>query len=582
MPDCGSCPTSSSCGNGTCDYTEDHISCPSDCAYSSSGQYLQWVTHAIREDCDVPGSWTWRTKPGDLDYKMYHSQFQMMGDVYGGLMRCYRKPDPLANQDACSPGYDPNTDPLNTPPATTCTKYRAWNDWVCDSESWDGGGYCLEYQGYFKCIFLMANRPLVKCPGCDGWLLSTSARDPWIKGPVSQAVTHHTDINTVGNPTIAVSGDQYGFKIEDAFGVAGAFIPDVDRDGQMDFAIGAPNADGGRGHVVFVSSGTGAELYRMEGPHQGSHFGSSLLWHDDCLWVGTPGFEAETGAVLRFLYGFVPAGIVVGASQGSEFGHSMVAGPWYPQSSATVLVGAPMEFQGRGSVYVVDAHTYDTVVSVRSEDVGSLFELSISSGTETMLVGAPRMSAGGVEEAGAVHFMLADGFPLWAVTGHEDHQNLGWDIDGHQDLNGDGVLDFVVGGPGNGTVTFLNQNSVEWNILRTPKGRANGFGLTVLIVGDVDGDGRPDVAAGTARPAQFTVVRTNEWYPRSGVVQGPNASVTSAAKSTTLYSGNGTSVTCLQGLGACTALRHKQLAVAAPKGNVLKLGAYYPGALSVP
>ena len=119
-------------------------------------------------------------------YMMYHKQTHVMGQSFGGIARCYRKADPNANLDACSPTYDPTTDPLNALPSSTCSKYRVWNEWLCTPyyyPPWWGATRPFFPCTQSPCYYFMAHRPLVKCGAiCVGWLVGTSAKMPWTRG----------------------------------------------------------------------------------------------------------------------------------------------------------------------------------------------------------------------------------------------------------------------------------------------------------------------------------------------------------------------------------------------------------------
>src|SRR6266511_3975923 len=75
---------------------------------------------------------------------------------------------------------------------------------------------------------------------------------------------------------------------------------------------------------------------------------------------------------------------------------------------------------------------------------------------------------------------------------------FGVGVAGLEDLNGDGVGDLAVGAPGAGRVDILS--GVDRTVLRTIADPGavvgGGFGFAVADVGDVNGDGRDDVAVG--------------------------------------------------------------------------------------
>src|SRR5262249_11765030 len=71
----------------------------------------------------------------------------------------------------------------------------------------------------------------------------------------------------------------FGVAPDDAFGSAVCGAGDVDRDGVVDFAVGAPLAAEGAldGGTVYVYSGTDASLlYTLSRPSPGASFGAAL------------------------------------------------------------------------------------------------------------------------------------------------------------------------------------------------------------------------------------------------------------------------------------------------------------------
>ena len=128
------------------------------------------------------------------------------------------------------------------------------------------------------------------------------------------------------------------------------------------------------------------------------------------------------------------------------------------------------------------------------------------------------------ENSGAVHvmFMNRDGTVKDTVVINEgtangpvlsDSDDFGISVAAIDDLDGDGVPDLVVGangdrgaGPNSGAVRvmFMNRDGTVKDTVKINSGTANGpvlsnrdhFGVSVAAIGDFDGDGVPDLAAG--------------------------------------------------------------------------------------
>ena len=91
----------------------------------------------------------------------------------------------------------------------------------------------------------------------------------------------------------------------------------------------------------------------------------------------------------------------------------------------------------------------------------------------------------------------ANGKEIWQRSG-SDTENLGWDLARAGDQNGDGIADVFAGAPSvdAGGVKLLSGK--DGTVLRTytPPAAVQSFGWYVASVGDLDGDGRADLAVG--------------------------------------------------------------------------------------
>lgn len=274
------------------------------------------------------------------------------------------------------------------------------------------------------------------------------------------------------------------FEGNDAFGYTGAgasTIGDVNADGFSDFAVAAP------GYTTFVNSTSySAVIFIFNGTATGpstspsqvlystvSTFGSVIAPAGDVngdgyadLLVGQP---VAVGSGKAFVYLGTPGGLQSSPawqySYDGGFGSSVApAGDVNGDGYGDILVGAP---------------------------TGSSFYIS-GPGLAFLFTGG----AGGPSAAPAWY---------WGLGG-----NFGTSVAGAGDVNADGYDDVIIGAPYVSGIVPVSYQGAAFIYHGGPAGLANGyssvirgadqvgagFGAAVAGVGDVDGDGFPDVAVG--------------------------------------------------------------------------------------
>lgn len=141
------------------------------------------------------------------------------------------------------------------------------------------------------------------------------------------------------------------------------------------------------------------------------------------------------------------------------------------------LTGEPAASQGFGSAIVSLDADHDNIPD--------------------LAIGAPGHASGSVFGAGAVRiFSGADGSLLGTCTGSAGSQ-LGVSLARAGDQNGDGIDDLYAGAPnanGRGAVWVIS--GADCSVIREIQGSspASSFGLSVEALGDIDGDGKADLA----------------------------------------------------------------------------------------
>ncbi|MCC6675751.1 MAG: VCBS repeat-containing protein [Phycisphaerales bacterium] len=207
----------------------------------------------------------------------------------------------------------------------------------------------------------------------------------------------------------------------------------------------------------------------------------------------------------------VPSGVM--GDVGDEIGYSVATGPDADGDGiGDFIVGAPARFNDLvpGRVYVcsgVDGTVIRTLSAVDGRDrFGESTALPGDLDGDALadpVVGNPddRQVAPGVGSLTA--WSSADGVRLWRALGGQGSEAFASTIAAVGDADFDGRADIIVGIPGRsrhgpGTGGARLYSGATGATINTVDGRAAGdrMGATVAALGDIDGDGRGDFAAG--------------------------------------------------------------------------------------
>ncbi|MCC6335889.1 MAG: FG-GAP repeat protein [Myxococcales bacterium] len=346
------------------------------------------------------------------------------------------------------------------------------------------------------------------------------------------------------------------FSILSGFGASVAALGDVDDDGKLDVAVGAPEFEGTRG-AVFVYSLSNDNL-ELRGVHKGptvtARLGASVSGPGDVngdgfadLLAGATGYQpagsADKGAAFVYLGG--PGGLrdeplvrqAAGIGLAAEFGSAVSgAGDVDGDGFADVVIGAPLAGLGStGEVHVFQglargpSEEFSTLDTQRPAPAVAAVGDVNGDGFEDFAAGTP----GGGSNPGGVVVAWGHGnpemtsFAFTSTASPDSSSRFGACVAAAGDVNGDGFADVLVGAPPSAPAT----ESIAWLFLGTADGlgpqpwsfksRAPGdrLGDAVAGLGDVNGDGYDDVAIGA--PAANG---TGAVYGFFGGPQGPGSS----------------------------------------------------------
>ena len=251
----------------------------------------------------------------------------------------------------------------------------------------------------------------------------------------------------------------------EGFGSSAAGAGDQDGDGHADVVIGAPgsNANGQASGTVYVYSGeTGALIVKLDGERAGDGFGSIVAGDKKGratpVLIGAPrAGERQRGKVYVFRDLRARASHTIdsdssGAALGAMF--TSLVGDVDGDKVADVYASDftnSAKGPSTGRVYVRSGATGKSLLVLTGENPGDGFGIGAADvgdvnkdGHDDLLLGAWQFSA--VAQSGGRIYLYSgrDGTVLQTITGRVPGETLGFDAAGAGDVDGDGVLDFLV------------------------------------------------------------------------------------------------------------------------------------------
>lgn len=254
-----------------------------------------------------------------------------------------------------------------------------------------------------------------------------------------------------------------GAEKEEELGGSLAAVGDVDGDGATDLAIGSPWADSGA-RVDIVSGKTGKLIRKHSG-------GNLVSWGDNLCALGDGS-------------GLPPVDLIIGTGSSRQ---------WRYAYTSRIAVGNYFRAE---TGYTVTTRYIGDVNADKAPD----FALSNWNATVDGIKAAGRIT---VISGKAIRFKAQAEQVLFVIEGKREGARLGITMAPAGDWDGDGRADFFAGSPGldarNGPTwriaVFSGKDGAElWSV----EGGKGEFSLGgAALVGDLDEDGKPDVAIGT-------------------------------------------------------------------------------------
>jgi signal transduction histidine kinase len=322
------------------------------------------------------------------------------------------------------------------------------------------------------------------------------------------------------------------------FGERLARPADFNRDGRAELPVSAPRSyhngeEAGRIWLLdWSSSGVPVARWTWTGQVRAQRPASALAAGDfngdgfaDLAWGSPRGVRSGRvalfqGGATNLSRGF--SNVLYGMATGSQFGFALAAADFNRDGFADLLVGQPGREQRRGRVLAYrggpGGYSTNAFWTASGGSAGEGFGETLAvldangDGAPDLAAGSPLHDDGARTNAGRVRLFLGTNGAFapeaaWSFNGPVAHGGLGYGLANLGDLDRDGREELGIGAPGvrqgnnwpgqvwifKGTTNGLGR-APAWTV----QGAAadSGLGRSLAGLGDLNGDGWPDVAVG--------------------------------------------------------------------------------------
>lgn len=330
-----------------------------------------------------------------------------------------------------------------------------------------------------------------------------------------------------------------GTSSDERLGASVAGLGDVDGDGIPDFAVGSTGATPMHGRAAAISGASGATLFAITGTSPNLAWNTLVAGPGDLNGDGVPdllhstmvGAQPDAVQAVSGATG-VPLYLLSEGTPQAHFGSALATvGDVDGDGISDTLVGAP-NFQTvsggtTGAMYVFSGANGQLLHAFVGPDPLKALGETVAAAGDVDLDGVPDFIAsshgGGSPEYAVRVFSGATNAPLQTISSNTFQ--FGYALCGPGDLTGDGVPDVVISAPSESAYGHVHVHSgasgaqVADLLGLEPFAR---LGDSLAALGDVDGDGLADFAAGAsgafAADGQTGAVRVYSGLgPQSGI-----------------------------------------------------------------